>query len=390
MRPKAAPLTLLGFGVLAIGCADRGAVGPNLEVDALEKRAVMGPQEVEGATGPGSLYKLFYPAEWNGDLVMYSHGYVAPGEPIALPEVDPLPALLTGFGFGVAYSSFSENGYAIKDAVQRTRQLRGIFASRFGMPNRTYLAGHSEGALIALMLAEQNPKLFDGALPMCGLVGGGPLQVEYLLHLRVLFDHFYPGVIPGTVFDVPEGLDFEAHVVPAVTLAILANPFPAIEMAGVDQLEIPFLSIAELIESILSGLYYDIVGTEDLLGRTHGRIMAGNLDTQYSGSLDDAALNAGVQRYEATPDAANYLEHWYQPDGRLAIPVVTLHTTRDGAVPFFHEAAYAAVVAAAGRSDMLLQRSVDGFGHCAFTVAAQVSAFVALRSWVETGVKPPF
>jgi pimeloyl-ACP methyl ester carboxylesterase len=373
---------------MAMGCAEEGVLGPDSELALVEKRVVTGPQEVEGATGPGSLYKLFYPAVWNGDLVIYSHGYVAPGEPIALPEVDPLPAILTGFGYGVAYSSFSENGYAIKDAVQRTRQLRGIFASRFGMPNRTYLAGHSEGAIISLMLAEKNPQLFDGALPMCGLVGGGRLQVEYLLNLRVLFDFFYPGVIPGTAFEIPALLDFDAYVVPAVTVAILTNPAPAIEMAGVDQLEIQYASIPELIESILSGLYYNIVGTEDLLGRTHGRIMVGNINTIYVGSLDDVALNDGVQRYEATPDAANYLDHWYQPSGKLAIPVVTLHTTRDGAVPLFHEVAYARLVSAAGRSDMLLQLSVDAFGHCAFTVPQQVGAFVALKTWVETGLKP--
>jgi hypothetical protein len=136
--------------------------------------------------------------------------------------------------------------------------------------------------------------------------------------LRVLFDYFYPGVIPGTVFEIPEWLDFDAHVVPAVTLAISTNPAPAIEMAGVEQLEIQYASIPELIGSILSGLYYNIVGTEDLLGRTHGRVMVGNIDTEYTGSSDDDALNAGVQRYEATPDAANYLEHWYQPSGKLA------------------------------------------------------------------------
>jgi hypothetical protein len=238
------------------------------------------------------------------------------------------------------------------------------------------------------MLAEKNPKLFDGALPMCGLVGGGPLQVEYLLNLRVLFDFFYPGVIPGTAFEIPQWLDFEAHVVPAVTLAISTNPAPAIEMAGVDQLEIQNASIPELIGSILSGLYYNIVGTEDLLGRTHGRIMVGNTNTVYMGSMDDDALNADVQRYEATPDAANYLDHWYQPSGKLAVPVVTLHTTRDGAVPFFHEVAYAGLVSATGRSDMLLQLPVDAFGHCAFTIPEQVGAFLALKTWVETGLKP--
>ena len=178
--------------------------------------------------------------------------------------------ILTGFGFGVAFSSFSENGYAIKDAVQRTRQLRGIFASHFGMPEKTYLAGHSEGAMISLMLAEKHPKLFDGALPMCGLVGGARMQVEYILNVRVLFDFYFPGVIPGTPFDIPSGLDFETQVVPDVTLAMASDPLRAIDMAGVDQIEIQWTSLPELVESVLAALFYNIVGVEDLLGRTHG------------------------------------------------------------------------------------------------------------------------
>jgi hypothetical protein len=37
---------------------------------------------------------------------------------------------------------------------------------------------------------------------------------------------------------------------------------------------------------------------------------------------------------------------------------------------------------------MLLQLPVDAFGHCAFTVPEQEGAFLALKTWVETGLKP--
>jgi pimeloyl-ACP methyl ester carboxylesterase len=389
---------LTGSVAFSLGCADEDVLAPDSRLAPVELKKSTGPQVIEGKTGPGSLYKLFLPAVWNGDLVIYAHGYVAPDEPIALPQVDPLPQILTGFGYGVAYSSFSENGYAIKDAVQRTRQLRGIFASQFGMPDKTYLVGHSEGAIISLMLAEKNPKLFDGALPMCGLVGGGTLQVEYLLNLRVLFDFFFPGVIPGGgALDVPEGLDFETQVVPAVTVAMLTDPVATFQLAAVDQIQIQSGDIFEIIEWVLSALFYNVVGTDDLLGRTHGRTMASNVNTIYTvGGVPHPVLNhpvIGVERFEATPDAANYLEHWYQPTGKLKIPVLTLHTTRDGAVPFFHEAAYAGIAAAAGGSDMLVQRAVNRFGHCDFEVDptlpfVQTQAFLDLVTWVEFGVKP--
>jgi pimeloyl-ACP methyl ester carboxylesterase len=373
------------MAVAALGaCSDSYFMSPD---PPLFKKAT-GPTHLEGRIGPGSLYELFLPAVWNGDLVIYSHGYVAPDEPIALPEVDPLPELLTGYGFGVAYSSFSENGYAIKDAVQRTRQLRAVFAAQFGMPERTLLVGHSEGAVIALMLAEKNPGLFDGALPMCGLVGGAQLQLEYLLNMRVLFDYYFPTVIPGTPFDIPEGLDYWSDVVPAMGAALMGNPLAAADMANVTQIQGQYLDMSEFAQSLVSALYYNVVGTEDMLRHTHGHIPAGNMYTYYTGSFDDATLNAGVQRFEATPDAGAYLEHWYQPTGKLSIPAITLHNTRDGAVPFFHEIAYAQLALAEGGSEMLVQRAVDDFGHCAFSVEEQLGAFLDLVAWVETGSKP--
>ena len=87
-------------------------------------------------------------------------------------------------------------------------------------------------------------------------------------------------------------------------------------------------------------------------------------------------------------DARNYLQRWYQPKGNLRIPVLTLHTTMDPVVPFWHQPAYAAIVADAGRSDLLVQRTVDSYGHCAFTPEEHITAFMDLVSWVETGVAP--
>jgi hypothetical protein len=171
-------------------------------------------------------------------------------------------------------------------------------------------------------------------------------------------------------------------------VALMGNPIAAADMANVNQIQGQYLDMSEFAQSLVSALYYNVVGTEDMLRRTHGHIMAGNMHTYYTGSFNDAALNAGVQRFEATPDAEAYLEHWYQPTGKLSIPVITLHNTRDGAVPFFHEAAYSQLALEAGGSYMLVQRAVDSLGHCAFSVEEQLGAFLDLVTWVETGLKP--
>jgi hypothetical protein len=53
-----------------------------------------------------------------------------------------------------------------------------------------------------------------------------------------------------------------------------------------------------------------------------------------------------------------------------------------------HESAYAETVAAAGRSDLLLQASTNGLGHCNFTPTELGASVTLLESWAETGVKP--
>ena len=49
----------------------------------------------------------------------------------------------------------------------------------------------------------------------------------------------------------------------------------------------------------------------------------------------------------------------------------------------------AAIVAAAGKSDLLVQRSIDRLGHCTSSVEEELMAFEDLVLWAETGVKPP-
>src|SRR6516162_3011371 len=89
-------------------------------------------QHVEGSIGPGSIYGIDLPASWNGDLVVYAHGYVPPFLPVMLPtEGAGLRQRLLGEGYALAYSSYSENGFDVRDAAQRTAQLSSIFASRF-------------------------------------------------------------------------------------------------------------------------------------------------------------------------------------------------------------------------------------------------------------------
>jgi pimeloyl-ACP methyl ester carboxylesterase len=350
---------------------------------------------VEGRLGPGALYRLVRPTIWNGGLVIYAHGFVSPGQPIAIPpDAELAITLLTSQGFAVAVSSFSENGWAVKDGTQRTHQLLGIFTSKFGTPNRVYAAGASMGGLIAIRLVETYPWEFAGLLPVCAAAGGLRLELEYFANVRILFDLFYPGVLPGSLDDVPAGINVTSQIIVPATAAMTLDPTGAVAIASITQTPVPFASGQELIQSIVTALV-GAAGYPSVLELTHGQPFFDNTDTVYTGALPPATLqsiNANVQRFSASPAGLNYVEHNYTPTGDLHIPALTLRTFRDPLVPGFHQAAYGAAVAAAGNSNWLVQRAVagaaNGYGHCTFTPQELATAFAQLVLWVENGIKP--
>ena len=94
--------------------------------------------------------------------------------------------------------------------------------------------------------------------------------------------------------------------------------------------------------------------------------------------IDD--INARVARYTRTPAAAEFLARFGEPEGLFRIPILSLHTTRDPVVPFFHEDLLGQV--AAGR--WLQQRNIDRYGHCNFTVGELMVNFDELVSWAHS------
>jgi pimeloyl-ACP methyl ester carboxylesterase len=324
--------------------------------------------------------------------VLYAHGFVPSNEPVALPpEGSLLTSLLVPQGFAIAYSSFSENGWAVKDGAEHTHQLLGIFSARFGRPVRVYITGVSMGGLIAIKLSESYPRIYAGALPI-GAVAGGPVrQFDYQANVWTLFNLLYPGVLPSDAVNVPEGIDITQAVVLPALEAMQTDPSGALAMAQIDQIPIPLATPEELVESILTALAYYAMEFTDLNNRTHRQGFFDNTETQYTGALSPEqlqAINEGVGRFAASTSALNYLEHFYDPSGALRIPILTLATSRDPVVPGFHQISYGDTVAAAGASEFLVQREIERYGHLNFTPEELAQAFNDLALWVELGIRP--
>ena len=404
-----------------------------------------------GVLGPGALYELWVPpeADWmktGNSLVVYVHGYVSAALPVALPsDIEGFRNMLLSQGFAVAYSSFSENGWAVKDGAIRTRQLLGYFKDNYGKPGKSYLVGVSEGGLISLMLTEKNHNLFDGTLALSAPLGGAQMVSGYLIDIRLLFDYYlrelfallpppYNGVAAELDAALGEGaLDaawegsglpadgaaFAGYVTPTVAALLgLAPPESIFAMATMTvdgkplfnwppaMLAPPYLFLPEMAVTISTALWFNIFGTPDILGRTHDHVMIDNMESVYSSPLMEPRhndeLNDGIERLAARPDAVKYLEHWYLPEGNLRIPVVTLHTTRDPIVPILNEYAFRDIVGNGGQ-EFLAQFVVPGFGHCQvlqydpalYTFVPDpgfgdqlAAAFNYLAVWSASGVKP--
>lgn len=366
---------------------------PQLET-ADSKSVQTGPADttarhIEGQVATGALYEIHVPGEWNHRLVLYAHGYTPPSATPTLPHPHELNGLLAR-GYAVAYSSYSETGYAVKDGAERTHELREIFRRRFGPPRRTYLIGHSLGGIISLKLLEQHPDQYDGALLVSGVLGGTRAQLDYISNVRILFDCLFPSVIPGTLMAVPESLDFMNQIAPAIARAASANMTGLIALASVEQCPIPYADETELVQSITRALGFQCTAVHDLLTRTGGGSFFDNEIRRYTGPLSPdslARLNGCASRYTVSGRAADYMRRHYEPTGRLRVPVLTLHRFRDPEVPFFHEALYRKRVDRRGAA-FLVQRMIDGYGHDNFTPSELDSAFDEMVGWAENGVKP--
>ena len=381
-------------GVLTLAaCNDATTSNVALTAPALSVKFPPGTTEIiNGNTGPGSLYRIVRPAIWNGGLLIYAHGYTSPDAPVALPaEADLIVGLLAPQGFAVAYSSFSENGWAVKDGAQRTHQLLGLFTSNFGSPSITYIAGASMGGLIAIKLAESYPNAYAGTLAACAVAGGTGRLFDYHANVRTLFDVFYPGVLPGNAAYLPPGTNVKTQIVDPALFAMTSNPTFVPYFAAIAQTPVPGATGPQLVESIVTALVGNAGDvTETLL--TKGKPYFDNTNTVYSSGVLPLSfmqyINATATRFSASPAALAALRQNYLPTGDIHTPMLMLSGNFDPVVPAFNQASYAATAAAAGTSNLLVQRSVDANGHCGFTPLQLGQAFHDLVLWTQYGSKP--
>jgi len=334
------------------------------------------------------------PPNWNHRLVVYAHGYVPAQVPLALPQEEltlpngqTIPELLMPLGFAFATSSYHKNGYAVEQAGDDLNRLVDYLESNFGPAEKVYITGASEGGLIATMLLERRPDRYDGGLALCGPIGGAPYQMQYLGDFRVVFDYFFPSVFPFSMADVPP-LAFLAWdtYVSAISMAMATSPYLTDKLFKVTRAARDPGDPSTAVETAISVLFYSVWGTNDIVDVAGGQPF-GNLLTWYWGSGNDFALNRGVERVRPSRIARDYVRKFYEPTGVLQRPLVTLHTTSDGLVPFTHELIYLSRAVRNGSAHYLSVLPVVRYGHCTFTTEELLGALALLVLRTEGSIE---
>jgi pimeloyl-ACP methyl ester carboxylesterase len=348
---------------------------------------------IDGALPSAALSRICVPASgWNGALLVYAHGYVAPTLPVAIDDPafggTPLSSIIQSLGYAFATTSYRRNGLAILEGLDDIRELVAAFPGVAGQaPTRSYLIGFSEGGLISALLAERSPRLFSGVVAACGPIGDFRQQIEYFGDFRVLFDYFFPGQIPASPVDIPPSLLTSwVSPNPAISSALASSPISATQLISTaldpSLAQIVRADAGRVSSTTQNLLWYNIFATNDASAQLGGNPY-GNVGRVYAGSADDTTLNAAVQRFDADPVALAELAR-YQTTGRVSNPLIVLHTTGDDVIPFRQATLYMRKLGSARNVTLM---PISAYGHCAFGSFDLLGAFNLLVQQA-TSVRP--
>lgn len=399
IRARVWALILGAVTLTAVSCSDL-ATEPEVEPIVEEPETVrpsadvasiVVPQQLVGCPdeptmGPhGALWQVCVPPEWNGGVVFYAHGYVAPDADLAVPEDElggqAVSDVVLGLGFVYAATSYPGNGLVAADAVDDLEALAGFVDEEYPIfaEGAKYLVGPSEGGLATALAMQSSGTPFDGALAFCGPVGDFQRQINHFGDFRLVFDYFFRGVLPGDPF-APDDLaalrgGWESRVQDDIRGAI------ADDLATGGHRTRQLYRVTRTPtgpdpgQTAVDVLWYNVFATTDAADKLGG-LPFDNRRRWYWGSDNDFLLNWRIPRFSGKADQGELAR--YETTGEIARPAVTLHTTGDPIVPYWHEPRYKWKAWGRGDGWRLTTLPSYRYGHCQFTLPEALTAFSLL------------
>lgn len=389
---------LLAAVVLAaVACSDQ-PVQPSLEPRPQLVSVGNGVfcTEADTRLSSGALVEICVnPATWNRDVVVFIPGYHDPARAPRLPgnlADSPLSFVFTQLGYAFASTSFRGTGliqpdWVAGDLLELVATAKTLLTNTTGRTTRyVYQTGGSQGGLGTVQAVERFPNVFSGGVAACGPIGDYRRQIAYVADFRVVYDHYFGDVTAAwPVWQQDLSAGDPGHIDPGTWQAAeqsaktaLADPTNAgriQQVLAVTRAPTDPANPATVAGTTLGILWYSFRGTNDAIAKLGGMSFS-NVGRSYSGSLDDAALNAGVERFQFTADPA--LLAPLQTSARLRRPLVTIHTTGDPIVPIWHQGLYRSRLPFLDRYLWHTPITINRYGHCNFTDAEVLAAFAVL------------
>ncbi|WP_149830588.1 alpha/beta hydrolase [Streptomyces tailanensis] len=390
---------------------------------ATPQTAAATTERLSGALPDGATWIADVPENWNGTLIVFSHGFGVTTAQNAPSEAVRLRLLEEGYALTGSSYDTSETLWALESAERDQLATVEAVTAKIGEPTRTLSIGQSMGGLVNAQLARSGAGGIDGALGLCGLVAGAndlenyQLDAEYTIARLLLTDTpvklvDFASQAEATATaqqltaavtaaqETPEGRARIALAAAYLNLPAWApgkeRPAPG-DWAGrqaqqYDWFARGILSFVEggryHIEKALGGNnswnkgvdYARVLSASQHAPLVKAMYKEAGLDLR--ADLTNLTRNATIT---ASPSAVATAERTSSAGQGLAVPLLDIHTTADDLVPAEQETRFAARVRASGDAAQLRQAYVERAGHCNFTTAETVAALHTLEHRLDTG-----
>ena len=339
----------------------------------------------------GADFVISVPAQWNGGLVMFAHGYQGEGPGRGDVQTSPLGPQLSARGYAWAASGYRSHGYRPDWYIADMLALRERVIKELGRPRWTIIHGQSMGGHVAIASLELHPEIYQGALIECGVIDG--VGVVDWLHAYSAAAEYLSGVpMLDTSRPAFDGLVF------GTWLPVMGQPGDYTERGRRFDSVVKYLAGGD-VPLRLEGmkLRYTLNLNPRDPGPTRSQEFARHADTRGivyeidpGLGIDAATINREIRRFIPAPGARSRDANpvFAELTGKIRVPVMSIHETADFRVPFRLEQNYRRRVQAAGTGHLLVQRAVRWAGHCSFDGTVRAQAFDDLVAWMERGVVP--
>jgi hypothetical protein len=238
---------------------------------------------------------------------------------------------------------------------------------------------------------------FDGLLLTDGVLAGGTHSYDFRLDLRVVYQALCQNLPRADEqqypvwMGLPAGVDLTRDELSRRVSACLGLGLPQAARTAQQQRKLDtILAVVHIPErSVLSHLAWGTYDFRDIAHKRTGmRNVFGNIDARYRGSSDDERLNASVARYAADPSAVAAFAEDSDPNGRIGVPVLTVHAIDDPIAMVEFEDYFRKTMAAAGQADHLVQTFTDDHEHSYLADPDYPALLYALVGWIDGDVPP--